>query len=78
MLLEDKRDSTHEWKEKVHQKTLAEKAKALQDLDSGMSVRTYTAKYFVSIGMIVNWKKNKSEIISSISEFISLFKKKPT
>jgi hypothetical protein len=60
-------------KRKYTEKTLAEKAKALQDLDSGMSVRACTAKYSVFVGTIVNWKKNKSEIISFIFEFTSLF-----
>jgi hypothetical protein len=64
-------------KRKYIEKTLAEKAKALQDLDSGMFVRACATKYSVSVGMIVNWKKNKSEIISSISEFTSLFQKRP-
>jgi hypothetical protein len=41
-------------KRKYTGKTLVEKAKALQDLDSGMSVRACVAKYFVSIDMIVN------------------------
>jgi len=59
-------------KRKYTEKTLAEKAKALQDLDSGMSVKACAAKYFVFVGTIVNWKKNKSEIISSIFEFPSL------
>jgi hypothetical protein len=59
-------------KRKYTEKTLAEKAKALQDLDSGMYVRACAAKYFVSVGTIVNWKKNKSEIINSIFEFTSL------
>jgi transposase len=63
-------------KKKYTKKTLAEKAKALQDLDSGMSERACAAKYYVSVGMIVNWKKNKSEIISSIYEFTSLSQKK--
>jgi hypothetical protein len=58
--------------------TLVEKAKALQYLDSGMFVKACAAKYSVFVGMIVNWKKNKSEIISSISEFISLSQKRPT
>jgi uncharacterized protein YjcR len=60
-------------KRKYIEKTLAEKAKALQDLDNGMSVTACAAKYFVSVNTIVNWKKNKSEITSSISEFTSLF-----
>jgi hypothetical protein len=64
-------------KRKYTKKPLAEKAKALQDLDSGMSVKACAAKYFVFIDMIVNWKKNKSEITSSISEFTSLFQKRP-
>jgi hypothetical protein len=41
-------------KRKYTKKTLADKAKALQDLDSGMSVRACIAKHSVSIGMIVN------------------------
>jgi hypothetical protein len=53
-------------KRKYIDKTLAEKAKTVQDLDSGMSMRACTAKYFVFVNTIVNWKKNKSEIISSI------------
>jgi hypothetical protein len=64
-------------KRKYIEKTLAEKAKALQDLDSGMSVRACVAKYSVFVGTIVNWKKNKSEIISSISKFTSLSQKRP-
>jgi gas vesicle protein len=64
-------------KRKYTEKTLAEKAKALQDLDSGMSMIACITKYSVSISTIVNWKKNKSEIISSISEFTSLSQKKP-
>jgi len=73
MLLKEKRDSNHEWEEKVHRKTLAEKAKALQDLDNGMFVRACVAKYFVFVSTIINWKKNKSDIISFIFEFTSLF-----
>jgi hypothetical protein len=42
-----------------------------------MSVRACGAKYFVFVDTIVNWKKNKSEIISYISEFTSLFQKRP-
>ncbi len=72
MLLKEKRDSNHEWEEKVHRKKLAEKAKTLQDLDSGRFVRACVTKYFVSVDTIVNLKKNKSKIISSISEFTSL------
>jgi len=64
-------------KRKYTEKTLAEKAKTLQDLDSGMSVRACTTKYSVSDGTIVNWKNNKSEIISYISEFTSLSQKRP-
>jgi hypothetical protein len=64
-------------KRKYAEKTLVEKAKALQDLDSGMSVRACVAKYFVYVGTIVNWKKNKSEIISSIFEFTSLSQRRP-
>jgi hypothetical protein len=56
-------------KESTLKKTLACKAKALQDLDSGMFVRACATKYYVFVGTIVNWKKNKSEIISFISEF---------
>ncbi len=59
-------------KKKYTEKTLAKKAKALQDLDSGMFVRACATKYSVSVGTIVNWKKNKSEIINSIFEFTSL------
>jgi hypothetical protein len=61
-------------KRKYTEKTLVEKAKALQDLDSGMSVRACAA---ISVGMIVNWTKNKSEIISYISEFTGLYQKRP-
>jgi transposase len=50
-------------KRKYTKKTLTKKAKALQDLDSGMSMRACAAKYFVSVGTIVNWKNNKSEIV---------------
>jgi transposase len=64
-------------KRKYTKKTLAEKAKALQDLDSGMSMRACAAKYSVSVNMIINWKKNKSEIISSNFEFTSLSQKRP-
>jgi hypothetical protein len=63
-------------KRKYTEKTLVEKAKTLQDLDSGMSVRACAAKYSISIGTIINWKKKKSEIISFISEFTSLFQKR--
>jgi len=59
-------------KRRYTKKTLVEKAKALQDLDSGMSMRACAAKYFVFVGTIINWKKNKSEIINSIFEFTSL------
>jgi hypothetical protein len=62
-------------KRKYTEKTFAKKAKALQDLDSGMSVRACAAKYSISVGTIVNWKKNKSKIISFISEFTSLSQK---
>ncbi len=41
-------------KRKYTEKTLAEKAKALQDLDSGMSVKACAAKYFVSVDTIIN------------------------
>jgi hypothetical protein len=64
-------------KRKYTEKTLAEKAKALQDLDNGMCVRACAAKYSIFIGTIVNWKKNKSKIISFISEFTSLSHKRP-
>jgi hypothetical protein len=40
-------------------------------------MRACAAKYYVSVDMIVNWKKNKSEIISSIFESTSLSQKKP-
>jgi uncharacterized protein YjcR len=63
-------------KRKYTEKTFAKKAKALQDLDSGMSVRACAAKYSISVGTIVNWKKNKSKIISFISEFTSLSQKR--
>jgi hypothetical protein len=65
-------------KRKYTKKPLPEKPKTLQDLDSGMSVKACAAKYFVFVDTIVNWKKNKSEIISFISEFTSLFQKRPT
>jgi len=64
-------------KRKYIEKTLAEKAKTLQDLDSGMSMRTCATKYSVFVSTIINWKKNKSEIISSIFEFTSLYQKRP-
>jgi len=64
-------------KKKYTEKTLAKKAKTLQDLDSGMFVRACAAKYSVSVGTIINWEKNKSEIISSIFEFTSLSQKRP-
>jgi hypothetical protein len=41
-------------KRKYTKKTLAKKAKTLQDLDNGMFVRACVAKYFVFIGTIVN------------------------
>jgi hypothetical protein len=41
-----------------------------------MSVRACTAKYSVCVGTIVNWKKNKNDIISSIYEFTNLFQKR--
>jgi hypothetical protein len=41
-------------KKKYTEKTLAKKAKTLQDLDSGMSVRACNVKYFVSVGTIIN------------------------
>ncbi len=65
-------------KRKYTEKTLVKKAKALQDLDNGMSMRTCTTKYSISVGTIINWKKNKSEIISSIFEFTSFSKKTST
>jgi hypothetical protein len=64
-------------KKKYIEKTLAKKAKTLQDLDSGMSMRVCVTKYYVFVGTIVNWKKNKSEIISFIYEFTSLSQKRP-
>jgi transposase len=63
-------------KKKYTKKTLVEKAKTLQDLDSGMSVKACATKYSVSISTIVNWKKNKNKIISCISEFTSLYQKR--
>jgi hypothetical protein len=63
-------------KRKYIEKTLAKKAKTLQDLDSGMFVKACAAKYFVFVGTIINWKNNKSEIISSIFEFTSLSHKR--
>jgi hypothetical protein len=63
-------------KRKYTEKTLTEKAKALQDLDSRMYVRTCAAKYSIFVGTIVNWKKKKSEIINFISEFTSLSQKR--
>jgi hypothetical protein len=63
-------------KKKYTEKTLAEKAKTLQDLDSGMFVRACAVKYYVSVDMIVNWKKNKSKIISFIFEFTNLSQKR--
>jgi hypothetical protein len=63
-------------KQKYTKKTLVEKAKTLQDLDSGMSVRACAAKYSVFVGTIVNWKKNKIEIINSIFEFTSFSQKR--
>ncbi len=41
-------------KRKYTEKTLAKKAKALQDLDSGMSLRACITKYSVFVGRIVN------------------------
>jgi hypothetical protein len=41
-------------KRKYTKKTLAEKAKTLQDLDSGMSVRACAAKYSISVATIIN------------------------
>jgi len=41
-------------KRKYTENTLAEKAKTLQDLDSGMSVGAYATKYSVSVDMIIN------------------------
>jgi len=64
-------------KRQYTKKTLTEKAKTLQDLDSGMSVKACAVKYSIFISTIINWKKNKSEIISFISEFISLSQKRP-
>jgi len=64
-------------KKKYTEKTLAEKAKTLQDLDNGLSVRACVAKYSVSVSTIVNWKKKKNEIINFISEFTSLSQKRP-
>jgi len=63
-------------KRKYTEKTLAEKAKELQDLDSGISVRACATKYSIFVSTIINWKNNKSEIISSIFEFISLSQKR--
>jgi hypothetical protein len=39
---------------KYTEKTLVEKAKALQDLHNGMSVRACVAKYFVFVDTIIN------------------------
>jgi len=63
-------------KRKYTEKTLAKEARTLQDLDSGMSVRACDVKYFVFVSTIINWENNKSEIISSILEFTSLFQKR--
>jgi hypothetical protein len=63
-------------KRKYTEKSLAEKAKTLQDLDNGMFVRACVAKYSVFMGTLVKWKKNKSEIVTFISEFTSLFQKR--
>jgi hypothetical protein len=63
-------------KKKYTEKTLAKKAKTLQDLESGMFVRACVAKYYVSVSTIINWKNIKSEIISSIFEFTSLSQKR--
>jgi hypothetical protein len=41
-------------KRKYTEKTLAEKAKTLQDLDSGMSERACVAKYSIFVGTIIN------------------------
>jgi hypothetical protein len=41
-------------KKKYTEKTLAKKAKTLQDLDSGMSVRACDVKYFIFVGTIIN------------------------
>jgi len=63
-------------KRKYIEKTLTEKAKTLQDLDSEMSLRSCAAKYFIFVGKIINWKNNKSKIRISIFEFISFSHKK--
>jgi len=63
-------------KRKYTEKTLVEKAKALQDLDNGMFVKACIVKYYVSVDTIINWKKKKSEIINSIFEFTSLSHKR--
>ncbi len=49
-----RKTQTMSGKIKYTEKTLAEKAKTLQDLDSGMSLRACAAKYFVFVGTIVN------------------------
>jgi hypothetical protein len=41
-------------KRKYTEKTLVEKAKTLQDLDSGMFVKACVAKYSIFVGTIVN------------------------
>jgi len=78
VLLKKREIQTMTGKRKYTEKTLIEKAKALQDLDNGTFVRACATKYSISVGTIVNWKKNKSEIISSISKFTSLSQKIPT
>jgi hypothetical protein len=49
-------------KKKYTEKTLAEKAKTLQDLDSGMFVKACAVEYSVSVGTIVNWKKTRAKL----------------
>ncbi len=76
MLLKEKRDSNHEWEEKVHRKNISREGQSIARFGHGMSVKACSAKYFVFVDTIINWKKNKSEIISSISKFTTLSQKR--
>jgi hypothetical protein len=54
-------------------KKFSKEGQSIARFGHGMSVKACVAKHFISISMIVNWKKDKSKIINFISKFTSLF-----
>jgi hypothetical protein len=77
VLFKKKRDSNHEWEEKVHRKNISKEGQNIVKFGQRDLCESLQYKILCLCWYNCQLEKNKSEIISSIYEITSLSQKRP-